>query len=93
MCSLHHIYSTKSDSIYNSVFLCVSHHKKADGENTAVLGNKLRQKYLNYTFERIQNNDWYINQDRDREFLRWAMPDLTDENKCIATRIVDKLCG
>lgn len=71
----------------------MAHHKKADGENTAVLGNELRQKYLNYTFERIQDNDWYINQDRDREFLMWCMPDLTDKNKCIATRIVDKLCG
>lgn len=32
-CSLHHIKSTESDSILNSIMLCFEHHKYADGHN------------------------------------------------------------
>jgi len=32
-CSLHHIDSTLTDSIYSSIMLCYDHHKEADGHN------------------------------------------------------------
>ena len=34
-CSLHHILGTSSDSILNSIMLCYSHHKEADGHNVS----------------------------------------------------------
>jgi len=88
MCSLHHIYGTLSDSIFNSIMLTHDEHKKADGENTAETGNKRRQRYLNYTFNLIKKNSNYQIQDKDRKFLEWVFEDFTLDNKTIAKSII-----
>ena len=47
ICSLHHILGTESDSILNSVMLCINHHKEADGHN--VSDQKYQAPLLQYT--------------------------------------------
>ena len=88
MLSLHHIYSSSSDSIFNSIMLSHDEHKKADGENQATMGNKRRQKYLNYTFNLIIKNDYYALQKRDITFLTWAFEDLNKNNQIIAKKLI-----
>lgn len=55
-CSLHHIKSTESDSILNSIMLCHEHHKIADGHNQS--DKKFISKYLKYTIRQALKNDY-----------------------------------
>lgn len=54
-CSLHHIDSTVSASIYNSSMLCHIHHMQADTHNTdSPQSEEYRRKLRDYTFRRIE---------------------------------------
>jgi len=54
-CALHHIDSTVSASIYNSVMLCDRHHREADTHNTdSPLSREYRAKLRNISYEIIE---------------------------------------
>lgn len=59
-CSLHHIDGCKKpmhSSIYNSIMLCHTHHKEADGHNTdSPKSEAYRARLRGYTFKHIEKN-------------------------------------
>lgn len=68
MTSVHHIDSTKSSSIYNSIPLCYSCHKIADSHNTqSPLSIKYRNKLRKIAYDQVTKSG-HINNQEDENY-------------------------
>ena len=64
-CSLHHIKSTESDSILNSIMLCFKCHKFADTRN--VSDKEFMSKCLKYTIKQVLQTNYTLTE-KDTDF-------------------------
>lgn len=66
-CSLHHVDSRRSDSIFNSIMLCHKHHVEADCHN--VSDEEYKERLTRYAMRYIVSQTEYVLKNRDYDYL------------------------
>jgi len=89
MCSVHHIYGRKSNSMMNGITLCYDCHRFADNYNVlgGVNGKKIRQELLLITMRKFYSDCWWedylpkIEAERNKVFFEMIKDDIVEIKK------------
>jgi len=94
-CSVHHIFSRISSSMFNGITLCDLHHKEADCFNVSggMKGDEFRQKLLLLTVTAFYQNQWWMDYlpEEDKRENEIFLLSIEKDFKIVADKIKNML--